>query len=78
MFTETCTNCHVPHGSVNRRLLSAAMPFLCLQCHNPGHRSVMNSDSSMKSLFSNRCTDCHSSVHGFRYPDNRGYGTLRK
>lgn len=76
--TETCTNCHVPHGSVNRRLLSAAMPFLCIQCHNPGHRSVMNGDASMKSLFSNRCTDCHSAVHGSDTPDNRGYGTLRK
>jgi DmsE family decaheme c-type cytochrome len=76
--TETCTNCHMPHGSVNRRLLSAAMPFLCIQCHNPGHRSTISGDASIKSLFSNRCTDCHSAIHGSDTPDNGGYGTLRK
>jgi len=76
--TETCTNCHMPHGSVNRRLLSAAMPFLCIQCHNPGHRGTISGDTSLKSLFSNRCTDCHSAIHGSDTPDNRGYGTLRK
>lgn len=74
--TENCSNCHSPHGSVNRRLLSAAMPFLCIQCHNPGHRSTL--DPRTKSLFANRCTDCHSSIHGSDTPDNRGYGTMRK
>ena len=73
---ETCTNCHTPHGSVNRRLLGSAMPFLCIQCHNPGHRSLL--DSNQKPLFANRCTDCHSMIHGSDTPDNRGYGTLRK
>lgn len=71
-----CLNCHAAHGSVNRRMLNAAMPFLCLQCHNPGHRSVMNPIT--KPLFANRCTDCHSAIHGSDTPDNRGYGTLRK
>jgi DmsE family decaheme c-type cytochrome len=74
--TEDCSNCHSPHGSVNRRLLSAAMPFLCIQCHNPGHRSTLAPGT--KPLFANRCTDCHSSIHGSDTPDNRGYGTLRK
>jgi len=74
--TENCNNCHTPHGSVNRRLLSAAMPFLCIQCHNPGHRSTL--DPGSKPLFANRCTDCHSSIHGSDTPDNRGYGTLRR
>lgn len=73
---ESCTNCHSPHGSVNRRLLTSAMPFLCLQCHNPGHQSVMNPVE--KPLFANRCTDCHSTIHGSDTPDNAGYGTLRK
>lgn len=76
--TEACTNCHVPHGSVNRRLLSAAMPFLCIQCHNPGHPSVASSTQSKKALFANRCTDCHTAIHGSDTPDNRGFGTLRK
>jgi len=74
--TENCGNCHAPHGSVSRRLLSAAMPFLCIQCHNPGHLSTL--DPAAKPLFGNRCTDCHSSIHGSDTPDNRGYGTLRK
>ena len=74
--TENCSNCHTPHGSVNRRLLAAAMPFLCIQCHNPGHRSSLAAGT--KPLYMNRCTDCHSSIHGSDTPDNRGYGTLRK
>ncbi|HEY3308834.1 MAG TPA: DmsE family decaheme c-type cytochrome [Desulfuromonadaceae bacterium] len=78
--TESCINCHTPHGSVNRRLLNAAMPFLCIQCHSPGHRSLMASGTSAgnKLLYANRCTDCHSTIHGSDTPDNRGYGTLRK
>jgi DmsE family decaheme c-type cytochrome len=75
---ESCMNCHTPHGSVSRRLLSSAMPFLCLQCHNPGHRSLLNSSQNQKPLFGNRCTDCHSTIHGSDTPDNRGFGTLRK
>jgi len=74
---ENCTNCHTPHGSVNRRLLSAAMPFLCIQCHNPGHFSAVLSPAT-KPLFANRCTDCHTSIHGSDTPDNRGYGILGK
>lgn len=74
--TENCSNCHSPHGSVNRKLLTAAMPFLCIQCHSPGHRSILAPGT--KSLFANRCTDCHSTIHGSDTPDNRGYGTLRK
>lgn len=74
--TENCINCHTPHGSVNRRMLSAAMPFLCIQCHNPSHRSTLAPGT--KPLFANRCTDCHSAIHGSDTPDNRGYGTLRK
>jgi DmsE family decaheme c-type cytochrome len=74
--TENCSNCHSPHGSANRRLLSAAMPFLCIQCHTPAHRSIL--DPGTKPLFANRCTDCHSAIHGSDTPDNRGYGTLRR
>ena len=74
---ENCGNCHAPHGSVNRRLLNSSMPFLCIQCHNPGHYSaVLSSDT--KPLFANRCTDCHTTIHGSDTPDNRGYGALGK
>lgn len=74
--TENCMNCHMPHGSSNRRLLSAAMPFLCIQCHSPGHSSILA--TPQKSLFANRCSDCHSAIHGSNLPDNTGRGTLRR
>lgn len=36
---ENCANCHTPHGSNHDKLLVAARPFLCQQCHSPsiGH-----------------------------------------
>ena len=65
-------NCHQPHGSINRPLLNASMPFLCLQCHQ-AHRSATlvtynNQPSAAKQLFANRCTDCHSQIHGTNIP----------
>ena len=73
--TEDCMHCHYPHGSVNNHLLAAAMPFLCLQCHG-GHLL----DSEASKLFLNRCTDCHSQVHGtdIPAPAKAGNGTLRQ
>ena len=74
--TENCIHCHAAHGSVNNNLLNAAMPFLCLQCHG-GH--VLN-NSDAKRLFLNRCTDCHSQIHGSDIPSpaKAGNGTLRQ
>lgn len=71
--TENCANCHAPHGSVNNNLLNAAMPFLCLQCH-AGH------SADNKQLFVNRCTDCHSQIHGTNStaPAFNNNGTLRQ
>lgn len=65
--TEDCSNCHTPHGSVNNNLLSAAMPFLCLQCH-AGHTLGTDSASTNRRLFNTRCTDCHSQIHGTDIP----------
>ena len=75
--TENCSNCHTPHGSVNNSLLSSAMPFLCLQCHG-GH--TLSNTAGSKQLFVNRCTDCHSQVHGtdIPAPAKAGGGTLRQ
>jgi len=75
--TENCANCHSAHGSVNRNLLNAAMPFLCLQCHG-GHS--LSTTPGAKSLFLNRCTDCHSQIHGTDIPSpaKAGTGTLRQ
>lgn len=75
--TENCLNCHTPHGSVNARLLNAAMPFLCLQCHSAHTASTT---PGVKELFLDRCTDCHSQIHGTDTPSQAltGRGTLRQ
>lgn len=77
--TENCMNCHTPHGSVNNNLLNAAMPFLCLQCHS-GHLATDTPGGGLKQLYTNRCTDCHSQVHGTDIPSQAvtGRGTLRQ
>ncbi len=86
--TEDCANCHAPHGSVNNNLLSSSMPFLCLQCHT-GHtvsfdRTVgedyISGSDNVKRLFNNRCTDCHSQIHGTDIPAPAltGPGSLRQ
>lgn len=75
--TENCMNCHSSHGSVNRPLLNAALPFLCLQCH-AGHLAA--NLAGAKELFTNRCTDCHSQIHGTDTPSpsRSGRGSLRQ
>ncbi|HEY6838687.1 MAG TPA: DmsE family decaheme c-type cytochrome [Geobacteraceae bacterium] len=75
--TENCANCHTPHGSVNSHLLNATMPFLCLQCH-AGH--LVSPAPGINQLFSNRCTDCHSQIHGtdIPAPAKTGGGTMRQ
>lgn len=78
--TENCTNCHTPHGSVNNHLLTAPMPFLCLQCH-AGHLLGIGNDAvTQKQLFTNRCTDCHSQIHGTDIPSPAvtGPGSMRQ
>jgi DmsE family decaheme c-type cytochrome len=78
--TENCSNCHKPHGSPNEPLLQVAQPFLCMQCHSGHHgaRSDMGtlSSESMKQAFFNRCTDCHSAIHGTDIPTSHGRGTF--
>ncbi len=78
--TETCTNCHKPHGSPNEPLLEVAQPFLCLQCHS-GHHGARSDEATlsnrdMKSVFFNRCTDCHSMIHGTDIPNTHGRGSF--
>lgn len=80
-ITEDCTNCHSPHGSSTNPLLVASQPFLCMQCH-AGHHSSSGSargtlsSMDMKEVFYNRCTDCHSSIHGTDIPSRHGRGTF--
>ena len=39
--TKDCTNCHTPHGSNITPLLVSRPPFLCDECHNGPHNSVV-------------------------------------
>ena len=77
--TEDCINCHNSHGSPNQRLLRVGEPFLCLQCHS-GHSSVVSApalaDQNYKTAYYQRCTDCHSSIHGSDLPSSKGRGTF--
>jgi len=76
--TEDCTNCHRPHGSPNNPLLAVSQPFLCMQCHTghlDSHRPTLE-NASVKGGFYNRCTDCHSAVHGTNVPSAKGRGTF--
>jgi len=63
--TENCMICHTAHGSPNTNLLSVSEPALCLQCHAGHHNGA--------SLpISDRCTNCHGSIHGTDTPTPSG------
>lgn len=75
-ITEDCTNCHRHHGSINENLLKLRQPFLCKQCHE-GHRATAPDANPTLELAGknqrfNRCTDCHSMVHGSDAPSGGG------
>ncbi len=75
---EKCSNCHLPHGSNQEKLLQAARPFLCQQCHaNTQHPSTLyNASQTVEgggTTFSSRvlgrsCLNCHSQIHGSNHP----------
>jgi predicted CXXCH cytochrome family protein len=63
--TENCLTCHSPHGSTNANMLNVSQPALCLQCHN-AH------DNMGAAPTLDRCTNCHSSIHGSEVPSKTG------
>lgn len=63
--TEDCMLCHTPHGSPNTNLLSVSEPALCLQCHAAHHNGA-------GLPISDRCTNCHGSIHGTDTPTPSG------
>jgi DmsE family decaheme c-type cytochrome len=70
---EGCVNCHDPHGSNWEKLLKAAKPRLCQQCHSPGsgHPSNMygrGDTASLKFVMGHQCTNCHAMIHGSNHP----------
>lgn len=70
---EGCQGCHVPHGSMNAKLLRRPVVFtLCLECHNGagtfGRENtgvfVQSSSHNMLDPKYQRCTLCHVRIHG--------------
>ncbi|MFP5396810.1 MAG: DmsE family decaheme c-type cytochrome [Gammaproteobacteria bacterium] len=78
---ESCTNCHAPHGSNHDKLLVAARPQLCQQCHSPsvGHpgqfynasQTAANAQlggTASQRVIGRSCQNCHSQIHGSNHP----------
>ncbi|CAB1368734.1 cytochrome c3 family protein [Denitratisoma oestradiolicum] len=72
---EDCTICHDPHGTPNKRMLQAAQPVQCLQCHSLPNRRHGQTGSTSTASASIRaevvagavlrdCTSCHAAMHG--------------
>lgn len=72
-LNEDCRTCHVPHGSVNNKMLTLREPLLCLQCH-PTHRIGAGTTAETKRAYYTRCSDCHSQLHGTDLPSPSGKG----
>ena len=75
---ENCTNCHNPHGSPMRKMLVAAEPMLCLQCHSLANiRHSQTAASSNGSAISGaalrQCSSCHSQIHGSSQDEHLRY-----
>ncbi|MBI4986396.1 MAG: DmsE family decaheme c-type cytochrome [Rhodocyclales bacterium] len=78
---ENCVNCHHPHGSNHDKLLQAARPHLCQQCHSPsvGHPGTFYNASGTAAaalvggtagqrVIGRSCQNCHSQIHGSNHP----------
>ena len=76
---ENCLDCHRPHGSNQPALLTAALPFLCQECHANtggfGHPSDLMTRANVAGgarpdprLLSRGCVNCHAQIHGSNHP----------
>jgi DmsE family decaheme c-type cytochrome len=69
---EGCETCHIPHGSMNAKLLKRPVVFtVCLECHNGGGTGIRASGVPVQTARHNlldpkfqRCTTCHVKIHG--------------
>jgi DmsE family decaheme c-type cytochrome len=69
---EGCEFCHIPHGSMNAKLLKRPLVFtLCLECHNGGGTGTRGAGVDVQTARHNlldpkfqRCTTCHARIHG--------------
>ena len=76
---EGCEGCHMPHGSMNAKLLRRPVTFtLCLECHNgAGTFGAQGQGVTLQSSSHNlldpryqRCTLCHVRIHGSNSDSN--------
>ena len=78
---ERCTNCHLPHGSNHDKLLVAARPYLCQQCHNSASLhsgqffgAQQNAAAGLQGgspsfyVIGRACQNCHTQIHGSNHP----------
>lgn len=70
---ENCLMCHEAKGAVNNNLLKANETSLCLRCH-VGHEDVHPNQSTpaKRAGYMNKCTSCHSQIHGSDLPGFAG------
>jgi len=69
---EGCGACHIPHGSMNAKLLRRPVVMtLCLECHNGGGTGTSGNGVVLQTSRHNlldpkyqRCTTCHVRIHG--------------
>ena len=61
---DSCLNCHDPHASIEKHLLTEAVPGLCLDCHDLGDLQPKHGGQLGKQV---NCLDCHA-PHGSEAP----------
>ena len=58
---ETCTNCHNPHNSTERKLLGAEMVELCTGCHKGIKDQITNAKVRHDAITTGeKCSNCHN------------------
>jgi predicted CXXCH cytochrome family protein len=72
MQLEGCKACHLPHGTVNPRMLTRhEVRFVCLECHSNAPQTIQQSLGGIPPAFHDlrsprfrNCTICHLKIHG--------------
>jgi DmsE family decaheme c-type cytochrome len=76
---DGCETCHMPHGSMNSKLLKRPVTFtVCLECHNGQGNFGRQADgvllqSAAHNMLDPRfqnCTNCHVRIHGSNADQN--------
>ena len=88
---ENCANCHLPHGSNHDKLLVAARPYLCQQCHNlsVGHNANFYRDGQTAAgalvgggqsprVIGRTCQNCHITDSRQQSPGGITFPTLSR